>query len=213
MRKPRRLILLVVILAALGGVGYKVSQAIITNKIREIKKNPLQALEYLPDSALRMKDFRRSKIENGKKIWDLMGDEANYNKEQKQALITNPRFYYYDKKGETAEATGEIAHIYLNENELEKMELVGGIELVYNGYVLKSQEAIYLPAKEQVVLPARATLTGEGMELEGSRMEVDLGADNDNKIRLLGNVKSRVEPDKIAKQKSKFGKAESGAKR
>jgi LPS export ABC transporter protein LptC len=213
MRKPRRLILLVVILAALGGVGYKVSQAIITNKIREIKKNPLQALEYLPDSALRMKDFRRSKIENGKKIWDLMGDEANYNKEQKQALITNPRFYYYDKKGQTAEATGEIAHIYLNENELEKMELAGGIELVYNGYVLKSQEAVYLPAKEQVVLPARATLTGEGMELEGSRMEVDLGTDNDNKIRLLGNVKSRVEPDKIAKQKSKFGKAESGAKR
>ena len=213
MRKSRRLFLLLVILAALGGVGYKVSQAIITNKIREIKKNPLQALEYLPDSALRMKDFRRSKVENGKKIWDLMGDEANYNKEQKQAVITNPRFFYYDKKGQTAEVTGEIAHIYLNDTELEKMELTGGIELVYNGYVLKSQEAVYLPAKEQVVLPTRASLTGEGMELEGSRMEVDLGTDNDNKIRLLGNVKSRVEPDKIAKQKNKITKPETGVEK
>jgi len=77
MRRTRRFILLIAILLSLGGVGYKVAQTIIANKLRELKRNPLQALNYLPESALRMKDFHRSKIENGRKVWEIFGDEAS----------------------------------------------------------------------------------------------------------------------------------------
>jgi LPS export ABC transporter protein LptC len=197
MRK-RRVILLVIIFSMLGGVGYKVAESIWVMKAREFKKNPLKALEYLPESALHLRDFRRAKIEEGRKVWELFGDEANYFKEQKEAMIKKPRFYYYDKKGQTAETTGDMAHIYLNEKELEKMELQGGIQMTYQGYVLNSQEATYLPAEQKVVFPSRTTMVGEGLELEGSRMEVEL---DDKKVRLLRNVKTKIEPDKLAKKK------------
>jgi LPS export ABC transporter protein LptC len=197
MRKTRRLILLIAILLSLGGVGYKVAETIIANKVREIRRNPLEALNYLPESALHMKDFHRSKIEDGRKVWEIFGDEASYYKEQKEAVVKKPRFYFYDKKGQTAETTGEVARIYLNEKELEKMELQGGIQVSYQGYVLKSEEAIYMPAKDQIVLPSKAVMISDGIELEGSRMEVELQG---KKVRLLRNVKTKLEPEKLAKK-------------
>ena len=200
----KRLVLLVAIFAALGAVGYKVTSTIWANKLRDIRENPIQLLDQLPESALRIKDFRRAKVENGRTVWELLGEEANYNKDQRQAVVQKPRFIYYDKKGEIAEASAEIAHVYLNDKELEKMQLDGGIELSYQGYLLKSQEAIYLPAKEQIVMPQRTTLTGEGLELQGSSMEVDLA---DSKVRLLRDVKTKLEPEKLAKQKDRPGKS------
>jgi LPS export ABC transporter protein LptC len=197
MRKRNRFILLLIILISLGGVGYKVAHTISDMK-RELKKNPLKALDYLPESALHMRDFRRAKIEDGRKVWELFGDEASYAKENKEAVIKKPRFVYYDKKGETAETTGDVAHIFLNEKELEKMDLQGGIQVAYQGYVLNSEEAIYLPAKQEIVFPTKTTMVGEGLAVEGSRMEVGL---EDKKIRLLQNVKTKIEPDKLAKKR------------
>jgi len=200
MRKHRRLILLVAIFLALGGVGYKVAQTIGLQKLRELKKNPLEALDYLPEAALKMKDFHRAKIEDGRKVWEIFGDEANYLKEQKEAIIKKPRFYFYDKNGETAATTGEVARIFLKENELEKMVLQGAVQVTFKGYVLTSEEAVYLPAKQQITLPSKATLISSGIELQGLRMEVDL---EEKKMRLLRDVKTKVEPGKLESMKSK----------
>jgi hypothetical protein len=54
-----------------------------------------------------------------------------------------------------------------------------------------------VPAKDQIVLPSRAVMISDGLELEGSRMEVELQG---KKVRLLRNVKTRLEPDKLAKK-------------
>lgn len=198
MRKARRLILLVVIIASLGGVAYKVVETVALNKIREIKRDPLKVLDSLPEAALSIKDFHRAKIEDGRKVWELFGDEANYLKEQEEAVVKKPRFYYYDKKGETAETSGDVAHIFFTEKQLEKMHLEGAVEVTFQGYVLKSQEAIYFPGKEQIVMPRRTTVVGVGLEVEGSRMEVEL---EDKKVRLLQNVKTKIEPEKLGQQK------------
>jgi len=198
MRKARRSILLTAILISLAAITYKVTD-ILRRVHKEVKATPIKALDYLPESALRLKEFHRAKIEDGRKVWELFGDEASYFKEQKEALIKKPRFYYYDKKGEVAETKGNEALLYLNEKELERMELRGDVQVTFQGYILKSEEANYLPAKDQIVLPNRTTVTGEGIELEGARMEVEI---QDKKIRLLRAVKTKIEPEKMAKKKN-----------
>ncbi|MBM2803567.1 MAG: export transporter periplasmic protein LptC [Deltaproteobacteria bacterium] len=199
MRKTRRSVLLLVIFLSLGGVGYKVYD-IVRDMQGQLKKNPLKVLDYLPESALQMKDFHRAKVENGRKVWELFGEEANYFKDEKEAVIKKPRFYYYDKKGEAIETSADEARLYLSEKELDRMELRGGIQVSFQGYVLKSEEANYLPAKDSIVLPTRTKVVGEGMELEGSRMEIEM---EDKKIRLLQNVKTKIEPDKLANKRNK----------
>jgi len=198
MRKARRSILLTAILISLAAITYKVTD-ILRRVHKEVKATPIKALDYLPESALRLKEFHRAKIEDGRKVWELFGDEASYFKEQKEALIKKPRFYYYDKKGEVAKTKGNEALLYLNEKELERMELHGDVQVTFQGYILKSEEANYLPAKDQIVLPNRTTVTGEGIELEGARMEVEI---QDKKIRLLRAVKTKIEPEKMAKKKN-----------
>ncbi|HEY7716995.1 MAG TPA: LPS export ABC transporter periplasmic protein LptC [Candidatus Binatia bacterium] len=197
MRKARRSILLLVIVLSLGGVAYKVAQ-MVGHAQQEINANPLKALDYLPESSLQIKDFHRSKIEDGRKVWELFGEEASYYREQKEAVIKKPKFYYYDKKGEVAETQGDEARLYLNEKELDRMELRGDIQVSFQGYVLKSEEANYLPAKDQIVLPTHTTVVGDGIAVEGARMEVEL---EDKKIRLIQSVKTKIEPDKLAKKK------------
>lgn len=199
MRKARRSILLVAILVSLAAITYKVSD-ILRRVHKEVKANPVKALDYLPESSLRLKEFHRAKIEDGRKVWELFGDEASYFKEQKEALIKKPRFYYYDKKGEVAETKGNEALLYLNEKELERMELHGDVQVTFQGYILKSEQANYLPADDQIVLPTRTTVTGEGIELEGARMEVEI---QDKKVRLIRAVKSKIEPEKMAKKKNR----------
>jgi LPS export ABC transporter protein LptC len=198
MRKARRTLLGVVILLSLAGVVYKVQDAIQSVK-QEIKKNPLKALDYIPESALHMRDFHRAKIEEGRKVWEIFGDEANFYKEQKEAVIKKPRFSYYDKKGEAAEVVGDLAKLFFTEKELQKLELEGGVEVTYKGYVLKSAEAVYLPEKQQIILPHRTTIATDGIESEGSSMEVEL---EEKKVRLLRNVKTKIEPSKLANKKA-----------
>ena len=204
MRKTRRWILLLAIFLSLGGVAYKVTETVQGMK-KEIKKNPLKVLDYLPESSLQMKDFHRAKIENGRKVWEIFGEEAQYFKEQKEAVIKKPRFYYYDKKGEAVETFGDEARIYMNEKELDKLVLRGGIQVTFQGYVLKSEEASYLPAKDQIILPNRTKVTGEGLELEGASMEAELEG---KKIRLVNNVKTKIEPEKLANKKNKTSPAQ-----
>jgi len=132
MRKRNRLILLVVIFLALGGVVYKVAESLWIMNAQEIRRNPLRVLDSLPESALQLKDFRRAKIEEGRKIWELFGEEANYFKEQKEAVIKKPRFFYYNKKGEVAETTGETARLFFGEKELVAANGLGPVQAVDN---------------------------------------------------------------------------------
>jgi len=206
MRKIRRSILLCAILLSLAGVAFKVTE-IVRRMQKEIKSNPVKALDYLPESALHLKDFHRAKIEDGRKVWELFGEEANYFKEQKEAVIKKPRFYYYDKKGEVAETKGDTARVYMNEKELERMELRGGVQVTFQGYVLNSEEANYLPAQDQIVLPTHTTIVSEGLAVEGSRMEVDMEA---KKMRMLHAVKTKIEPEKLKKKNTTSPKAQIG---
>jgi LPS export ABC transporter protein LptC len=197
MRKTRRLGLLLVVFLSLGGVAYKVVETVSLAQ-QEIIKNPLKALDYLPESALHVKDFRRAKVENGRKIWEVMGEEADYFKDQNQAVIKKPRFFYYDNKGEPAETRGEVARMFLGDKDLQKLQLEGGIQVTYQDYILKSEEAVFLPDEQRIFLPKRTTLVGGGFELEGSSMEIELES---KKLRLQSNVKTKIEPARIEKKR------------
>ncbi|MBI1997050.1 MAG: LPS export ABC transporter periplasmic protein LptC, partial [Deltaproteobacteria bacterium] len=65
---------------------------------------------------------------------------------------------------------------------------------------LKSEEAIYFPGKQRITLPTQTTIISNGIELYGSSMEVEL---EDKKFRLVRDVKTKLEPDKMEKNELK----------
>jgi len=202
-RKTTRLILLVAIAAFLGGVGYKVAEQLWIMKSREFKKNPLKVLDYLPEAALQIKDFHRSQVDGNRKVWEIFGDEARYLKEEKQAVIKNPRILFYSKEGKTLEATGNEGNLFFAgeqtdlQGSIDKMQMRGDIQVNYQGFTFNTDELLYFKSKDQVVSPGKVTLKGEGMELEGVGMEIAI---QDEKLHLAQNVKTKLEPNKISKK-------------
>ncbi|MFQ5904147.1 MAG: LPS export ABC transporter periplasmic protein LptC, partial [Candidatus Binatia bacterium] len=186
----------------LGGVAYKVAEHLWLMKAREIQRNPLQLLDYAPETTLRIKDFRRTKVEGGRKVWEVFGEEARYLKAEKEAVIEKPRIIFYDKKGETIEATGNEGHLSFTDQgqEMERMQLRGGVQVSYQGFVLRTDEALYDKSKNQLVLPGRVTVKGDGLELEGVGMEIAL---QEEKIRLLQRVRTKLQPELLGNRRGR----------
>ena len=196
-RKGVRSLLLLLIGATLGGVGYKVVHSVWTMRVNEMRREPLKLLDRLPDVTLQLKDFHRAKIEGGRKVWELFGEEARYLKGEKQAVIKKPRLIFYDKAGRTLEATGEEGRLFFTDKELEEMSMKGAVQVNYQGYVLRTEEASYFKRKNQVVAPGKVTLKAEGLEVEGVGMEIGL---EEGKVRLRKEVKTRLQPNQLENQ-------------
>jgi LPS export ABC transporter protein LptC len=193
-RKKGRLVLLLVILACLGGVSYKVTETIISRKAQELKKNPLSLLDALPEAALQLKEFRRTKVDDGRKVWEIAGEEARYLKEQNEVILKKPTFAYYDINGDSIHVSAAEGHVYLVEQEMDRMELEGEVQMSYRGFVLETGKVLYSKNRNQVMMPGRVKVTGEGLEFEGVGMEITL---DQEKLRLLQNVRSRMEPERL----------------
>lgn len=201
MRHRIRLFLLAAVVTSLAVLVYKAVQTVSLQKILEIEKTPIKLLDSLPEAALKVKDFHRTKVEGGRKVWEVAGEEARYLKAEREAVIKKPRFVFYHKNGETLEVRGNEGHLFLTDQDIEKIQLQGGIQVNYSGFVLRAHEVSYLKSGERVTSPGKVTLTGRGMELEGEGMEISLP---EERILLRRNVRTKVEPEQLEGKRGVF---------
>ncbi len=197
MFRPKKLIILTVISISLGTVIYKVAETLWLQKIMEFQEDPIKILDLVPQAALQLKDFRRSKVEEGRKVWEITGDEAVYLKADREAVITSPRLVFYNQNEENVEVRGDVGHIYFNEREMDRLELRGEVEIYYQGFILKTNEIVYYQNKNQVISKGKVAMKGKGLDLEGVGAEISL---NNSKLRFRDKVKTKIRPDVLAKQ-------------
>jgi LPS export ABC transporter protein LptC len=207
-RRRLRTILLILISASIGGVFYKVGESIWQGN-KSLRQAAIKALDYVPEAALQIKDFHRAQVEEGRKVWEVFAEEASYHKAEGQLLLKKPRLFFYQKDDTTVEAIGHQGTLWIEDGQgdMQKAQLLGDVEVDFRGYVLKTGEILYFKSKNQMIIPGRVNINGEGMELDGSHMEISL---NDDKMRLDHNVKTRVDPDKLQKTKGKSNEKKDG---
>lgn len=199
MRKhATRILVLAAVFVSLGVVIYKVAENLALQKIGEIEQNPMKILDLVPESALRLKEFRRSKIEGGRKVWELTGKEAVYLKSEREAVIKKPWLVFYRENGETMEVNGDEGHLFFNDGGMEKMQLQGSVVVNYQGFILRTDEIIYLQDDDRVSSPGMVTVSGKGLELEGEGMELSI---RDEKIQFFNKVRTRIQPDQFEKKR------------
>ena len=202
-----RILLLAAVFVSLGVVIYKVAGNLALQKIGEIEQNPMKILDLVPESALRIKEFRRSKIEGGRKVWELTGKEAVYLKAERETVIKKPWLVFYRETGETMEVNGDEGHLFFNDGGMEKifndggmekMQLQGSVEVNYQGFILRTDELLYLQDDDRVSSPGMVTVSGKGLELEGEGMELSIRGE---KIRFFNRVRTRIQPDQFEKRR------------
>jgi len=192
-----RTILLVAISAILGVVTFKVGESIWQGNKKNLRNKVVkQTIEMLPESALTIKDFHRAQVDGERKVWEVFGDEARYNKEDKRLALKKARIFFYQKDDNAIEAIGNEGNLWMGEgqSDLEKAQLLGNVSVNFRGYTLTTNEILYFKARNMMVLPGRVSIKGEGMELDGGQMEISL---NDEVLKLNRDVKTKVVPGKL----------------
>lgn len=184
----------------LGVVIYKTADTLWRQRMNEFKENPLKLLDSLPEGALEVKDFHRTQIKDGRKLWEVAGEEIRYLKKEKEAVIKKPRVVFYHKNGEELAIKGDEGHLFFDGQEMERVHLQGDMQVNFAGYVLQANELLYVKGEDRVVLPGKVTLKGKGLELEGVGMEISL---QDEKLQLHQKVKTRFEPGSLRQKDAK----------
>jgi LPS export ABC transporter protein LptC len=188
MRNRLRL-LVVTLIVALVGAGV----ALLVRDVREQRRSKLEVelLDILPQVAQRIQDFRRVKVEDGRKVWEVSARDAQYYEEQGLVVVKEPLVAFYLKDGRQVALSGREGKVHLVERELDRVDLQGNIEVRLGEYQLRARAAYYDRATDTIVAPGVVRIAGEALELEGEGMEVQVA---EQRLRLQDKVRMTLRP-------------------
>ena len=191
MRRTRlRAALLVVVSAALAGLGYLVSRNVIARRVRG-----LEALgkDFLPEVAQRIQNFHRVKREHGRTVWEITAREARYFEQDNQIVVLEPRMTFFMKDdGRATHVAGAEGRLTLEDRELQRVTLKGNVTVRLDDMELQTDEATYDKTRDLITAPGIVTMHGRALRVQGRGMEVDVGPQH---VRLLDDVHTTIRRD------------------
>jgi len=194
MRRTRlRAALLIVVGAALGGIGYLVSRNVIARRVRSVEE---LGRDFLPQVAQRIQNFRRVKVEHGRMVWEITAKDARYFEQDNQIVVVEPRMTFFLKdQGRTAHLTGNEGRITLEGHDVSMLTLQGEVVVRLDDLELDTDEATYERERDLITAPGVVTVRGRTLDVRGRRMEVDVEPQH---VRLLEDVHTIVHGDAAA---------------
>jgi LPS export ABC transporter protein LptC len=183
-RKQLRALLLVVVVGAIGLVGY---QTVRTVALRKLKQGASALGEKLKtEVAQQMKHFKRIKLENGRTVWVIEAEEAEYRQAANEVVVRHPKVTVHLQDGaHTAIIAGTEGTITLDGQEVKHVELHGTVTITYDDLELRTEVATYDQVNDIVRAPGAVSLKGPDVEMRATGMEVDV---QPQRVRLLADV-------------------------
>ena len=176
-RKQARFLVGLTVLVLLTIVGYRLNASLSQQRstearLREINPNPVEAAEQ------RMLDFRRIKMRDGKKIWEIAAQQARYSEESNEVVVDNPEFSLYLKDGDVIELKSKQAHLHLssNDREIVRIELKGDLEMRIADFAVTTQEAIFESTPNTITSTEAVQINGPGIQIAGQGYTVDIAS-------------------------------------
>jgi len=140
-------------------------------------------LKVAPEAAQRIQDFRRVKVKDSRKVWEVSAREARYLEERGEVLVTEPKVTFYLPDGRSGGRGGVISmeggegRLALEGRELVKLWLDGGIDLRFKDFALQTDRATFDQGAEKVIVPGPVAITGNGVSVKGAGMVIDVRAE------------------------------------
>jgi LPS export ABC transporter protein LptC len=176
------------LLVAVGAVGVQLARNQWAQHLRSLR---VSDLEFLPEAAQRIQNFRRVKMEGDRKAWEVAAREAQYFEDDRQIVVNEPEVSFYLKGDQgVVSIRGNEGTITLDGREMDRVAVEGGIEVRFKDYVVRTDRAVYERAADSVVSPTAVAIAGNGLEVRGGRMTVELEA---QRLRLDGKVETVLE--------------------
>lgn len=185
-----RFAIAVVVLFLLAGVGYRLmvtmrQQHEIEAKVKEIAPDLTATTEQ------RMKDFRRTKVRDGKKVWEIVARQARYSQERQEVIVEGPEFSLYLKDGEIIAVKSQEARVHLDGEgqEVTRVELKGNLEMRIGDFSIKTQQATFESERNTLVSDSTVQIDGPGLSVAGQGYTVDVA---EKRLTLNADVQTTV---------------------
>jgi LPS export ABC transporter protein LptC len=194
MRTPLRRILIAIVILLLGAVGVLVGRSLWQQHKLEIAA---KAVEYLPGVSQHIQDFRRVKVQDDRKVWEVVAADAQYFDEQKAVVIRQAMLQWFLKDGRVVSLKGDHGRILLAGGDVSSVELTGDVEVRLGDYVVRVGHADYDHQREVIVAPGAVEIAGRALDVAGTDMEVDVRTE---RLMLHQQVSMQVQPDLMREQ-------------
>lgn len=188
MRSRLRLLVGLVLVATIGGGFWLLWRDAAARRAAE---RAATAVEVLPDVSQRIQDFHRVKVENGRKVWEVQARDAQYKEGEGVVSVIDPIVAFYLDDGSEVSLRGTTGMVFLDGRELKRVDVEGAIAVRFGDYALSTDRASYEAATDTVTAPGAVRITGGGLDIQGLRMEVDVGA---QRLRLAEQVRVVLQP-------------------
>lgn len=188
MRQRARLTILAMVITLLGAVGFLVGRSLWQQHRRELTQ---RGLEFLPGVSQHIRDFHRVKVQDGRKVWEVLARDAQYFQEDNLVVVQEAAMDLYLRDGRSVGLKGDEARIILDGRDVKRVELTGSIEVTGADYVVRTDRATYDHARDLISAPGAVEVTGRALHLRGDRMEVHVDSE---RVTLFEHVVMRVEP-------------------
>jgi LPS export ABC transporter protein LptC len=188
MKKRFRFTIMVTVATLLCAVGLLVGRSLWQQYQRDITR---KGLEFLPGVSQHMRDFHRVKVQDGRKVWEVSAQDAQYFQEDNLVVVRHATMDLYLRDGRTVGLKGDEARIILDGREINRVELSGAIQVTASEYVIRTDRATYDQTRNLISAPGAVEISGQALELRGDSMEVEVATE---RVSLFHNVSMQLQP-------------------
>ena len=171
-RTQIRKLLIVAVMLALAGLGFVLGRTMINQQQATVQNPTVTDLE--PDVSQRIKEFRRVKLKDGRKQWELTAEEAEVLTDQNAVAIVGPKLAFYGGEGRQVEVKGAAGRVTLSDGNVQQIELSGGIDVTVGDYFVQTEKAIFFENINSIAAPGEVRLTSSEIALTGQAMLLEL---------------------------------------
>jgi len=187
-RRRARGALIAGVTLALASLGYVLGRTMVSRQ-QAVSAPPLGDIPT--EVSQRISDFRRVKVKDGRKVWELVAREADVKGDRTVVEVEAPSVAFFAEDGRAVEVKGARGLVHLDGSNVEKIELGGGIEVRVGDYVVRTDEAVYVQAEDSVTSPGKVRVEGSEIALEGDGLVIELAR---QRLRFLRGVTTSMRP-------------------
>jgi LPS export ABC transporter protein LptC len=188
MRARLRLLVVALILLVLGAGGVLLARGFAGRGEADLER---QALDLLPEVAQRIVDFRRVKVDGGRKVWEVSAAEARYFDNEELVVVREPAVMIFLEDGRVLKLGGREGRVYLGGQDLRRVEIQGAIHVEFGQYAMEGEYAHYDREQDVVTAPGQVEISGEGISIRGEKLELEVSS---QRLRLSKGVEMTWQP-------------------
>lgn len=188
MKKHLRLTVISLVVLLLSSIGGLVARSLWQQHTRDVAR---VALDFLPGVSQHIQDFHRVKVQDGRKVWEVAAEDAQYKEEDEVVIVRGAALQLYLKDGRSLGLKGTDGQILLAGREVTSVDLAGAIQVTFADYVMRTERATYDHQQRMISAPGTVEISGRALQLRGDSMTVDVDAE---RLTLQHNVSMQIQP-------------------